>query len=599
MANTNRIDVASLDFDSIKANLKDFLRSQSEFKDFDFEAAGINVLLDILAYNTHYMGWFQNMLANEMFLDSAKLRANVVSIAKHLAYVPRSIRAARATMSVTITPPINDTQATAVIERFTKFTARVGDNVYEFLTTKAYTANKADGAFVFPEIEVIQGVSYRWQQTIDSRIEKQRFLLPNALVDTSTLLVRIQRSVADNRIEVYNYADDITEVTKDSRVYFLQEVEDGKFEIYFGDGTVGKKPVDGNIVLMDYIITSGPDANGATLFSPANKVAGYPAHNTTITTITQSHGGAAAETTEQIKFTAPKNWEAQNRAVTKSDYKVLVSKDYPIAESVAVWGGEENVPPAYGKVFVSIKPADGFVVTEEAKRTVVKDILRKRNIVSVIPEVIDPDYTYITVTSKIRYQPSLTDKSQGEIEDLSIEAITEFNTTELGKFERMLKYSRLLSAIDNTDSAISNNLTTIKMKKVFRPRLAASTNYTFMMHNPVMPKSFISSRFVVTQDPLIEYLQGDEHFLEDDGSGNLWITRVRKGNTNLRTRTAGTINYETGDILIQELNPFLLVSGSDISITMTPAENDIVPRRNNILFILPADINVTAVPLES
>lgn len=598
MAST-RIDVAALDFDLIKANLRDFLRSQPQFKDYDFDGAGINVLLDILSYNTHYMGWYQNMLGNEMFLDTAQLRSSVVSHAKHLAYTPRSTRASRAVISVTIAAPPGNTSAAAVIERFTKFSARIEGNVFEFVTTKTYTAYRVNDQFVFPEVELIQGISYQFRYTVDKKIPKQRFILPDNRIDASTLVVRVQKSIANNRTEVFNLSEDITEVKKDSRAYFLQEVEEGKFEVYFGDGIIGRAVEDGNIVILDYIVTEADAANGAIGFFPVSQVANIGAQYVTVSTITPAHSGAPAETLDQIKFAAPKNWEAQNRAVTVQDYKTLIAKDYPVLDSVAVWGGEDSIPPQYGKVFLSLKPVEGFVVTEEAKQYVIRDVLKRRNIVSVIPEVMDPDYTYLLVNSKVRYRPAETDKNQGEITSITYEAIRSYNKEELGKFDRMLKYSRLLNAIDVADTSISNNLTTLKMRKRFRPRLRATTNYSFDLHNPVRKFSFYSSQFVVAQDPLVAYNSGDIHYLEDDGEGTIWIVRIVKGQANTRMKKAGTINYATGEITIRELNPFLLVEEGalDIDIFMTPEENDIVPKRNNILLILDTDITVTAIPL--
>lgn len=598
MAST-RIDVAALDFDLIKANFRDFLKSQQQFKDYNFEGSSIDVLLDILAFNTHYLGWYQNMIGNEMFLDTAQLRSSVVSHAKHLAYTPRSIRAARAVIKVVINAPPGNTSAAAVIERFTKFSARIDSDVFEFVTTQTYTAYRSNDQFIFPEVELIQGISYQYRHVVDKHVPKQRFVLPDNRIDVGTLVVRVQRNIADNRTEVYTLADDITEVKKDSRAYFLQEVEEGKYEVYFGDGIVGRAVEDGNIIILDYIVTSADAANGAIGFFPVTQVANIGAQFVTVTTIAQAHSGAPAETIDQIKFAAPKNYEAQNRAVTIQDYKTLIAKDYPVLDSVAVWGGEDSIPPQYGKVFLSLKPVEGYVVTEEAKQFIINEVIRRRNIVSVIPEIMDPDYTYLLVNCRVRYHPAETDKNQGQITSITYEAIRSYNKVELGKFDRMLKYSRLLNAIDIADTSISNNLTTLKMRKRFRPRLRATTNYTFNLHNPIRKFSFYSSQFVVAQDPLVVYNTGDIHYLEDDGSGTIWIVRIVKGQPNTRMKKAGTIDYVTGAITIRELNPFILVEDGalDIDIFMSPEENDIVPTRNNILTILDSDITVNAIPL--
>jgi hypothetical protein len=323
---------------------------------------------------------------------------------------------------------------------------------------------------------------------------------------------------------------------------------------------------------------------------------------TTVTTLVTAAGGLYAETTDQIRFAAPKNYEAQGRAVTVSDYKLLITQDYTNVDSVAVWGGEENVPPQYGKVFISIKPVKGFVITEVAKALVIENIVRKRNVIAVIPEFVDPDYTFILVNCRVRYNPSNTFKTDGDIKNGAYNAIINYSTLELDKFDRELRYSRLLTEIDESDASITNNLTTIQMKKIFKPRLDVSTNYDFDFYNPVLEGSVSSSSFIVVHDPLLlnPYSTGKTYTITDDRLGNLYMYEHGIGIPDTMVRKVGTINYETGLVHLDQFMPYDTGNDSnEISLLMTPKENDVLPLRNNILFIKPQDVTVVVIPVAS
>jgi hypothetical protein len=594
------LNISNLDFDTIKASLRDFLRSQEQFKDYDFEGAGLSVLLDILSYNTHYFSFYMNMIGNEMFLDSANLRSSVVSLAKHLNYTPRSITSSQARVSIVITS--NNSNAAAVIEKNTTFTANVDGGTYTFITDRAYGATiDPDNKFRFPDVTLVEGIPYTYRIRVDKSLPSQRFVLPNASIDTRALTVRVQRSSTDTTLDSYVLASNLLELKSDTKAYFLQEVEDQKYEITFGDGIIGNALVDGNIVIVDYVLSKGPVANGAASFMPAAPLAGYPANLTTVTTLVPAAGGLYGETTDQIRFAAPKNYEAQGRAVTVSDYKLLITQDYTNVDSVAVWGGEDSVPPQYGKVFISIKPVKGFVITENAKALVVENIVRKRNVVSVIPEFIDPDYTFITVNCRVRYNPSNTFKTDGDIQTGAYSAIITYSTLELDKFDRELRYSRLLTAIDNSDASITNNLTTIQMKKTFKPRYDVATNYDFDFHNPVLEGSVSSSTCVVVHDPLLlsPYTDGKTYTILDDRLGNLLLYEHGIGIPDVSVRKVGTINYTTGQVHLDQFMPYVGDETNTVSLIMTPKENDVLPLRNNILFIKPEDVSVVAIPVAS
>lgn len=593
---TNALNVSYLDFDTIKASLRDYLRSQSQLKDYNFEGSALTILLDILAYNTHYNAFYMNMIANEMFLDSANLRSSVVSLAKHLNYTPRSITSAQANVSVVITP--NDDAASAVIQKNTKFSANVNGTAYTFVTPVAYGATITNGVFSFPDVTLVEGIPYIYRITVDSTVPNQRFLLPNSRIDTSQLSVQVQTSLSNSSTTNFVLADNLLQIQANSNVFWLQEAENMQFEMKFGDGVIGTALIDGNIILASYVISDGPAANGASSFTPSIPLAGYPATNTMVTTLVSSAGGLDAETTDEIRFTAPKNYEAQGRAVTAADYSLAITDDYTNADSVTVWGGEDNVPPMYGKVFISIKPVAGFVITAAAKQLVLENIIASKNIVSVIPEFIDPDYTFVIVNCMVKYNPSNTTLTSGDINSAAYKAILNYATLNLDKFDLEFRYSKLLSAIDNCDASITNNLTTIQIKKIFSPSLLVVANYTLLFYNPVTPGTLTSSSFVTVFDPLllIPYVDGYTYTFADDALGNVQMIRHGIGVPDAVARKCGTINYSTGEVVLQEIMPYQGDANGNISITMNPKQNDIIPVRNNILFIQDSDVFVSVLP---
>jgi hypothetical protein len=589
-----KLSIAYLDFDTIKASLRDYLRSQTIFKDYSFEGSGLAILLDVLSYNTHYFGFYLNMIADEMFLDSAALRSSVVSLAKMLNYTPRSVTSAQATVSVTITP--NDNTASAVIEKNTAFVAVVNGTNFNFVTNQAYSATIANGTYSFPIVQLIEGIPYTYSWTVDNSIPNQRFVLPNPSIDTSTLTVQVQNSITDTTVQYFSLANDLMQIKATTPVYFLQEVENQQFEIYFGDGVIGLPVVDGNVILVSYILSDGDAANGATVFTPASTIAGYQKYLTTTTTLQNSAGGEAPESIDSIKFSAPKNYEAQGRAVTASDYTLIMQDNYPNLASVAVWGGETMSPPQYGKVYISIKPVDGYVVTQTTKALVISNILRPYNIVSVIPEIVDPIYIFIIVNCVVKYNPSITANTPGDIAGEAYNAILAYAQTNLDQFELELRYSRLLAAIDGADQSITNNLTTIQMKSVFQPALNIVANYQFAMNNPITPGTLTSTSFVTVNDPQLTtaYVNGNTYTLADDSNGNVTMIQHGIGVPNVVVRTScGTINYTTGAITLQGIIPNQADVNGNISLIMSPAQNDIIPLQNNILFVQPSDINVT------
>ena len=331
-----RIEITDLDFDSIKSNFKSFLSQQTQFTDYDFEGSGMSVLMDLLAYNTHYLAFHANMLANEMFIDTALTRASAVSHAKALGYLPSSSKASNTYVDVTVTG-VPTSQTSLVMDAGTIFTTSINDVGYQFVTIGDHTATSSTGIFVFSDIRIYEGTRIRFTYTVNSSNLEQQFIIPSAAVDNSTLIVSVQSSSSDITTEVYILNTDYTTLTSTSLKYFLQEIENGKFEVYFGDGVTGKKPIDGNIVILDYVVTSGSLADGASAFTPASTVGGYS--NVTALATASASGGGDAETVDSIKFNAPLKYAAQGRAVTPDDYKAIVPSVYTNIKSIQCWGG--------------------------------------------------------------------------------------------------------------------------------------------------------------------------------------------------------------------------------------------------------------------
>lgn len=592
MANTAKLNISELDFDAIVQALKAYLQGQSEYTDYDFEGSGMSVILRLLAYNTHYLSYYLNMVANEMYLDSADKRESIVSIAKQLNYTPRSRRAATAVVNLTITPPAGPPPpAKITINKGTKFNTSIDGKNYVFLTTEAISVdyNVGLGKYVANNVTLREGVAFTHKFTVNNA-NPIKYVIPNPEVDTSTLTVRVQKSGVNTETAVYTLADDINEINADSTVYFLQEIEEAKYEVYFGDGTIGKSLDDGNIVYLDYLVCHADEANYAKIFTPASTVGGYG--NVVVALVNAAYGGAERETIESVRFAAPKNYEAQNRAVTVEDYKTLIARDYPNVDSVAVWGGEDEDPPKYGKVFLSLKPVSGYVITENTKETIVKVILGRRNIVSIIPEIVDPEYIFVKINSLVKFDAETTALTADQIKTQVLAAINNFGDTEVGKFDRTFKYSKLIRAIDAVNPAITNNLTSLEFEKRFTPRLNATDDYILNFSNAFVPGTLTSTAFVDTLDP--SYVSGDKYYFDDDGNGVIRTYKFIGTTRQYVKQNSGTIDYANGKISILRFRPQDVIDSSkELRVTVEPKTNDIIPVHNNIIVIEPADVTVT------
>ena len=592
--NASKLAVSELDFDNIKTNLKQFLGDQNEFADYNFDASAMSVLLDLLSYNTHYNAFYLNMIANEMFLDTASIRSSVVSRAKHLGYTPVSMKGAKAYVDLTITPA--DDPATIVIAKNTQFSAAVDGVAYTFCTSNSATVNvNANGIYTSANVELTQGIPLTHKYTANTSDPDQKYLLPNANTDTTTLTVKIQVSATSSDLHTYTAANDTTTVNSTANVYFLEEDEEGRYDITFGDGIIGRALVTGNIIVLSSLVADGDAPNGAKTFSPVSGVGGYS--NVIVSTITNAVGGAERDSINTIKFNAPKNYQAQNRAVTISDYKRLLERDYPAAESVIAWGGEEHDPPVYGKVYLAIKPQTGLSLSSSTKSYIADTVLGGRNIVSITPEVVDPDYMYITITSTISYDSTRTTESAEEIKNSISNTVYQYGVNNLGLFANQFRYSPLIQQIDQTETSIESSLTSVKLRREITPILGSSTSYTLKFSNEIKHDSntdvsVSSTRFSHNDDN--GTLRTDCE-LQDD-YGILQVFRTSGADRVVVANNVGTVTYGTGVVALTSFAPTAISDGtSELSVTVEPESNDVKPYREQILLIANSDISLSMV----
>ena len=595
---SNKLQVSDFDFDDIKANLKSFLQDQSEFQDYDFEGSGFAVLLDLLAYNTHYLGFNANMLANEMYLDSADIRKNIVSLAKMLGYTPTSPKSPTASVDILMNN-IPTTVATITMAKGTAFTTSVDGETYQFVTNAIHTLTPTNGVYKFSSIPLYEGTLVTFKYTADSTDVDQRFVIPSVSADTSTLKVSVQNSASDTTTSTYTLATGITSITATSKVYFLQEMEDGKFEVYFGDDVLGNKLDDGNIVILEYIISNKDEANGASSFTLSGSVGGYS--DVTLTTVSSAQGGAEAQTKESIRYNAPLQYSAQDRAVTTGDYETIVQSLYPNAQSVSAWGGEDDETPVYGVVKIAIKAASGSTLTNTTKTDLVRQ-LKKYNVASVRPEIVDPETTSIILTTNVKFDQNSANKTADTLKSDILTTLTNYNTNTLTQFDGVFRYSKVTGLIDNTDSSILSNITILKIRKDFTPTLTVSSKYNVYFrnslynphsgHNSAAGGILESSGFKVSGDSSTVF------YLDDDGVGN--VRRYSfSGATRVYTASdQGTIDYDTGSITINSLSVLSVENirgeaSSKIELTVVPSSNDVVPVRDQILEIDTANSSIT------
>ena len=594
--NNKRLEVTEFDFDDVKDNLKTFLGAQTEFTDYDFEGSGMSALLDVLAYNTHYLGFNANMLANEMFLDSSSLRSSVVSHAKTLGYVPTSARASKATVDVTLNT--NDTSAT--MPAGTVFNTTVDDVSYQFSTISDVTKSNTGNTIPFVGVDIYEGSFITTRYTVDSSDVDQRFIITDNRADTTTLTVKVQTSSTDSSSNTFTEATDITQVTTGSNVYFLQEVEAGLFEVYFGDGIIGTALSDDNIVILTYVVSNKTAANGAAIFTNSAAIASVT--DIAVATSATSTAGSEPESISSIKYNAPLDFASQGRCVTSEDYKVFAKKYFPNTQSVQVFGGEAGSfdtslgvvdTPEYGKVFISIKSTTGNALTATEKSQLVVD-LAPFTVASITPVIVDVQTTKLILQIVFKFDSSKTTQTASTLETSIFNTLTTFNSNSLGQFEGVFRHSKITGLIDGTDNSITGNITNVTMAHDLSPTIGTATSYTIPFnnkfynphdgHNSGMGGVIASTGFKISGDTI------NDMFFDDNGSGVLRLYYLEAGVRIYQDLTAGTVDYVAGKIVINSINIITISSvdgaaSSIIRITATPDSNDIVPVRNQLLEI--------------
>ena len=581
MATANTyLSVTELDFDQIRNNLKSYLSTQDQFRDFNFEGSTISTLLDVLAYNTHYNAFYLNMLANEMFIDTAQQRDSVVSRAKELGYTPTSAIGAQANVSITFTG-ISNTISQFTIPRNASFSTTVDDVTYTYVVPEAKTVSKVNNAFT-TSVNIKEGtpLTHRW--TVSS-VNPERYIIPNANVDTTSIKVTVQESSADTTTTEYTRATNTRQIGATSAVFFLEESADQKYEIVFSPGTLGKPVKNGNIVIVEYLVCNGEDSNGAKTFSVDNLNLSVSYTSAAITVNANSAGGAFAETIDSIKFNAPKNFQTQNRAIIQNDYERLITTENADIASVISFGGEQADPPVYGKVYIAIKPS-GALFSTNSRKTRLKSSISDRTPLGIDPVIIDPVYTYLIPTIRTFYDATKTTATRSEIESAVLSAITSFSSNNLEKFNKRFRFSRFVRSLDNlTTGVILNNDASILMQRKITPVVNIAQSITILFNNKVKVSTLDSTQFS---------FGGFNCFFDDNSSGTVRIFRYSSGSKVIVKANAGTINYETGKVVLTDFAPTAYVD-DQIKLNVAPYNLDVFPNQQQILIMNAADAVIT------
>ncbi len=591
----SNLRIAELDFDQIKSNLKTFLNAQTEFTDYDFEGSGLSTLLDVLSYNTHYNAYLANMVMNEMFLDSAVKRASAVSIAKHLGYTPVSARGSVANLDIVVTNPTG-LPATLTMDRYTPFTSSVDGTSYTFLTTEAKTAVRVGSTYTFSDIDVTEGTLLSYSYAVTDTTPAAKYEIPNDNVDTTTIKVSVQTSASDTTTTTYTLSTDITGIGSTSEIYFLEQNPQGKYQIFFGDGVIGKNLSAGNIVSIQYLIASGAEVNVSSTvtqtFTAGSTIGG--SSNITTTVNSNSTGGADAESITSIKFNAPRVNAAKNRAVTATDYEALILANYAGAESVSVWGGEDNDPPYYGRVMISLKPFSSFTISDATKESIKNNILKTKQGITVTPVFVDPTFFFVGITADVRYNSSTTTLSSEQIKSQVSTAITNYFTTNLQKFNKSYIHSTVISDILKKNTSITSALLTLKLQRRIIPTLNSNNIFSgdtsIKFRNSLNPGTILSSYFFISLSGVSTLVKitdlPDSSPPSDTGSGVLRLVNVV--NEAVVASNIGTVDYGTGVINITGITPIGIPAGvTDIRITGSVQEADynLTVSRNEILVL--------------
>jgi hypothetical protein len=558
----SQLNVTELDFATIKENLKTFMQSQEEFQDYNFDGAGLTILLDILAYNTHYNATLAHLQANEMFIDSAVKRNSVTSIAKTLGYTPTSRRSARANITLQIRPASSFTNTSLTITRDTPFTAKTAKNTYTFFPREDYVSGlvvleTGQTGFSFP-MELIEGKRVTNTFIVDQSNKSGPFVLPNGNIDTTTIRVRVQQSNAVTSITTWNFYDDIVEVDGTTRAFFIEEGPSGLYEIRFGDNIVGQELQVGNIVSIDYIVSSGTAANSIPNFS-ASKTFTASGESKVVYLGSAATGGSEKESIDSIRYNAPKFNSTKNRVVTSDDYETLIRARFGNINSIVVWGGEENNPPIYGKVFISIQPLPGSIISQADKDIIARDIIRPRSVVSIQPEFVDPIETYIGLNISVNYNKTITSLTTSRIESEVRAVVQNFFTNNVNKLQKNFYYSRLLSAVAGTTQSIFSASIQVLMHKRIEVFTGVPEDYVIRFNTPLEIETVKTTSFTTTigTQEYDVYIT-DQHDITVGDIGTLVMKRT--SDDVIVLSNVGTVDYITGVVNIIDL---LVDSGSN------------------------------------
>lgn len=551
----SQLNVTELDFATIKENLKTFMQSQEEFQDYNFDGAGLTILLDILAYNTHYNATLAHLQANEMFIDSAVKRNSVTSIAKTLGYTPTSRKSARADIILQIDPPVTFTNTSLTILRDTPFTAKTAKNTYTFFPKEDYvsglvTLETGQTGFTFP-MELIEGKRVTNTFIVDQSNKSGPFVLPNGNIDTTTVRVRVQTSSTVTTIVTWNFYDDIMEVDETTKAFFIEEGPSGLYEIRFGDDIIGQQLQVGNIVSIDYIVSSGSAANSIPNFSPS-KTFTASGETKLVYLGSAATGGREKESVDSIRYNAPKFNSTKNRVVTSDDYETLIRSRFANINSIAVWGGEENNPPVYGKVFISIQPLPGSIISQADKDIIARDIIRPRSVVSIQPEFVDPIETYIGLNISVNYNKTITSLTSSRIESEVRTVIESFFTNNVNKLQKNFYYSKLLSAVVGTTQSIFSASIQVLMHKRIPIFAGVAEDYVVRFNGPLEIETLKTTTFntIIGTQNYDVYLT-DQHDITVGDIGTLVMKRV--SDDTIVLSNTGSVDYTTGVVTITDL----------------------------------------------
>ncbi len=568
-----------LEFDKIKTNLKTFLSDQDTYSDYDFESSGLSVLIDLLAYNTQYNAYLAHMVSNEAFLDSAVKRNSIASIAKTMGYTARSARAATAVIDLDIVPPSSFSSGSFTLSKTTAFTSAVNGRVFKFFPEKDYTVNKTkktiggvetDG-FFFTDVRIKEGSLVDSSEIITLNSLSGPVIMANPNVDTTTVTCSVQDSVSDTNTTTFTFSDNILDVKSTTNVFYIEESSNGFYEISFGDGVLGRKLTSGNIVRLNYLSTNGADANGIEVFTAPSVLTGS-GETVTLNIVADSSGGADQESVESIRFNAPRFNATKNRAVTTNDYKSLILSANPNVKSVAVWGGENNDPPIYGKVFVSLQPKDGLIITQDDKDTLLRETIEPRQPVSVNAEFVDPEYTNIGLNVNVIYDLKTTTQTAGALSQLITNEIDNYFLNELNSLDKNFYYSVLSSRIvGRSKSFIAVNME-IRLTKEITPTLNTIVRYDIPYNTKIQPSS-ITSGFFVARINNAEY----QVYISDKPDDNV-VAPAYNGSGVIQLKTsdknvvidanAGEIDYDTGRVTLNNLD-IVSISGSNTKLRVS------------------------------